>query len=55
MDAIAKGSLMGKNIEIAFKLLKEMKANAYQWIFKYNTSKKTIVVHELDVLTLVTS
>ena len=42
---------MGKNIENAYELLEEMATNAYQWPSEHNTTKKTLGVHELDVLT----
>ena len=51
----AGGSLMGKNIEDAYELLEKMAANTYQWPFKHSTLKKALGVHELDVLTALSS
>ena len=55
VDAAAGGSLMGKKLEDAYDLLEEMAANAYQWPSERNASKKTLGVHELDVLTTLSS
>ena len=55
VDVAADRSLMGKNIEDAYELLEEMAANAYQWPSKCNTLKKTLKIHELDVLTTLSS
>ena len=55
VDAAAGGSLMGKRLEDAYDLLEEMAANAYQWPVERNTSKKALGVHELDVLTTLSS
>ena len=46
---------MGKNIKNAYELLEEMMANAYQWPSIRNAPKKTLGVHELDVLTTLSS
>ena len=55
IDAIAGGSLIGRNIEVTYKLLEEMAANAYQWPSKRNASRKKLGIHELDVLTTLSS
>ena len=46
---------MGKNIENAYELLKEMARNAYRWPFKCNAPKKTLGVYELDVFIALSS
>ena len=55
VDIVVGGFFMGKSIEVAMKLFKEMVTNAYQWPFECNTPKKTLGVHELDVLTTLSS
>ena len=46
---------MRKSIEATMELLEEMEANAYQWPSKHNTLKKTVGVHELDILITLSS
>ena len=46
---------MGKNIEAAYELLEEMAANAYQWPSDCNVPRKIVGVHELDILTILSS
>ena len=46
---------MGKSIEAIIGLLEEVSANAWQWPFEHNTLKKTLRVHELDVLSTLSS
>ena len=46
---------MRKNIEDVYELLEEMAVNAYQWPFELNTLRKTLGVHEFDVLTTLSS
>ena len=50
-------NVAAKNLlqEKVLKLLEEMAANAYQWPFEFNTPKKKLGVHELDVLTTLSS
>ena len=55
VDAAAGGSLMGKSLDDAYNLLEEMAANAYQWPSERNISKKALGVHELDILTTLSS
>ena len=55
VDAAAGGSFMGKSLEDAYNLLKEMAANAYQWPSERHVSKKVLGVHELDILTTLSS
>jgi len=55
VDAAAGGSLMGKSLDDAYNLLEEMAANAYQWPYERNISKKVLGVHELDILTTLSS
>ena len=55
VDATTGGSLMGKNIEDAHKLLEKMATNAYQWPSECNTPKKTLGSYELDVLITLSS
>ena len=55
VDVIASRALMGKNLEDPCELLEEMASNAYQWPTKRNNLKKLVRVHELDVLTALSS
>ena len=54
-DATTGGALMGKNLEDAYELLKEMAVTAYQWPIERNIAKKPLRVHELDVLNTLSS
>ena len=55
LDATTRGFFIGKNIEATMEFLKEMATNTYQWPSKWNTLKKTLRVHELDVSTTLSS
>ena len=46
---------MGKSIEATMEILEEIAINTYQWPSKCNIPKKTLGVHELDVLTNLSS
>ena len=46
---------MEKNLEDAYELLEEMAANAYHWLIERNISKKLVGVHELNILTTLSS
>ena len=49
------GSVIGKNIEVACELLEQMASNAYQCTLECNNLKKVLGVHELNVLTTLSS
>ena len=55
MDATIENFLIRKSIEAILELLKEMVANIYQWPSKHNALKKMLRIHELNVLTTLSS
>ena len=55
VDVAVGGSLMGKNIEVIYEMLEEMATNAFQWPSDRNVPRKKVEVHELDVLTTLSS
>ena len=51
IEAIASGAVMGKSVDEAYELLKEMASNNYQWPSERLVSiRKVVGVHEIDVL-----
>ena len=50
LDTSARGALMRKSANEAYKLLEDMALNNYQWPSERATPKKPSGVHELDVL-----
>ena len=55
VNATAEESFMGNSIEATYELLEEMASNIYQWLARRNMPKKTIGVHEIDILTTLSS
>ena len=52
IDAVARGTLIGKTPEAAYELLEEMTSNNYQWYSERPISKRATVVHSVDVVTV---
>jgi len=55
VDAAARGTLIGKSIEVARALLEEKASSNYYWSSERTTPKRTNAVHGVDTVDLIAS
>ena len=53
IDVVARGALMGKKLDEAYKLLEEMASNSYKWQSDRAMPRKAARVHEIDVISTI--